>query len=170
MLLHLWPKEKSFRRAWRSPGQQKIRITFHRYTKNLTLNKEEIRAWKSLLSCNWSVWNCCSLSLIQENFTIPIFKFPPRTLASMGKCELQAWLWATPHLILNTGLRNFTSHFKCGSKQLCVSVLMRSCELRVLITMWPWEDCECRIYTIARGPHPARDRCFYCNWPHYWVN
>jgi len=55
VLFYLWFKEKSSRRAWRSPGQQKTRFTFHRYAKNPALNKEEIRAW-TLLSLVVGIW------------------------------------------------------------------------------------------------------------------
>jgi len=55
VLRHLWSKEKNSWRAWHSPGQRKTKITFHRYTKNPSLNKEEIWAWISSLSLSLSL-------------------------------------------------------------------------------------------------------------------
>ena len=69
MLLHLWSKEKSSEEVWHSFGQRKIRFTFHRYAKNLGLNKEKIWIWVSSLSCSWNL-SCCNFSLIQRNFAI----------------------------------------------------------------------------------------------------
>ena len=55
MLLRPRSKEKIPKRSWRSPGQRKTRFTFHRYIKNPVLNKGEIWAWISPLSCNRSI-------------------------------------------------------------------------------------------------------------------
>ena len=45
-------KEKIPKISWRLPGQRKTRFTFHRHSKNPTLNKEKIWAWTSSLSYN----------------------------------------------------------------------------------------------------------------------
>ena len=60
--------------------------------------------------------------------------------------SLQMRVWATWRSTSDAGLRNAASHFKSGSEQ-----------LRIMSSP--------RLQQATRGPRPARDLCFWCNWP-----